>query len=145
MIMDEKKFSIVVLAFFFIVAVPGLIFIFSDFSNTTGEASQELVLGPGDIAYPYQKTFQYGPEARGVDVPIYDELGNLIGYEKRVRTKTGQKKYQPYYEETYTGERQRGCPPGYHKVNQNKARAYEAMGREIVYFGDQACWYPYEY
>ena len=141
--MDEKKFSLVVLVLIFMVAVPSIIFLFSG-SGSTGQSVDELVLAPGGMAYPYQKTFQYGPET-GVEVPIYDAQGNLVRYEKRVHTKTGQKKYRPYYEQTYTGERQRGCPPGYHKINQNKARAYESMGREVIYVGDQACWYPYEY
>jgi len=143
--MDDKNFSLVVLAFIFMVAVPSMIFLFSGSGSTGQVSSDELVLGYGDIAYPYQKTFQLGPESRGVDVPIYDEDGNLVSYEKRIHTKTGQKKYQPYYEETFAGQKQRGCPPGYHKITQNKAAAYAAMGREVERFGDQFCWYPSEY
>ena len=140
--MEEKKFSLIVMAFVFIVAVPSMVFLFSDTFNATGEA--QLYISPQGMAYAYQKDFQYGPR-EGVDVPLYDAQGNLISYEKRVHTKTGQKKRQPYYEETYTGMKQKGCPPGYFKLNQNKAAQYESMGRNVERFGDQLCWYPGAY
>ena len=140
--MEDKKFSLVVLVLIFMVAVPSIIFLSSG-SDNTGQASQDLVLGYGGVAYPYQKTYQYGPET-GVEVPIYDAQGNFVRYEKRVHTKTGQAIFRPYYGQTYTGEKE-GCPQGYYRINDNQAAAYKSMGRQVENFDGQYCWYPSEY
>ena len=141
--MDDKKFSLFVLVFVFVVAVPSMVFLFSGNGGSTGEASQELVLGPGGIAYPYQKTYQYGPQT-GVEIPIYDDKGNFVRYEKRVHTKTGQAIFRPYYEQTYSGEKS-GCPEGYYRISYNEAAAYNSMGKKVEKFGDEYCWFPAEY
>jgi len=134
--MNEKNFSMVVMAFVFVVAIPSVVFLFSDSFNSTGEA--QLHISPQGVAYAYQKEFQYGPD-NGVKVPIYDENGNVIYHEEQVRT--DQKSATPYYSETFTGMRQ-GCPQGYMALNYNEASQYISKGRHVLKFGDQYCWKP---
>lgn len=143
--MDDKKFSLIVLAFVFVVAVPSMIFLFSDNSGSTGQVGyQSLYLNPEGMAYAYQKNFQYGPRD-GVDVPIYDEQGNVVRYEKKMRTETGMKVWAPSYEQTYSGQKQWGCPEGYLKLTEKMASSYRSMGRNVEKVGDTYCWYPMEY
>jgi hypothetical protein len=148
--MDEKKMSLIILAFIFVVAVPGIIFMFSDSNNVTGQFGRKLVLDSSGRAYDYvkegniynyQRAYPYRQDA-GVQVPIYDEDGRFLRYEFRSHTETSKLRYKPAFEDTYSAMRNLDCPKGYLVLSEKKASEYEAIGRSVLKVGDVYCWFP---
>jgi len=130
------NFSLIVMALIFVVAVPGVVFIFSNASDTSGE----LVLDSEGVAYPDQGD-PYAHSEAGVLVPIYGPDGTVVRYEKRVHTKAGE-----HFRPSVTpSELRSGCPDGMYNIPLARVDEYKAMGRTVQVFGDNACWYPHTY
>jgi len=126
--MDDKNFSLVVLMFIFMVAVPSMIFLVSD-SSVTGQASNDNVLyswvydGKEVFVYPY-KIVVYdfaNPHGTGFhyDTPIFQ-----VNLDKRM-----------------------GCPKDCYSIRHEDVQNLQKAGFRIDFYGDRlyCCWCPEEY
>ncbi len=122
--MDDKRFSMIILVFVFIVAIPSAIFIFSD-SMSSGSAVIEGM--PKYLTNYDQNPSPYSHEGRGVLVPIYDADGNFLKYDQRAGSQRSQTLNRPGVEGTYYGLRKEGkCPIGCVKLRTGSARDTES-------------------
>ncbi len=126
--MDEKKVSMIVLVFIFMVAIPSTIFLFSD-SMSSGDVvigglpRQQTNYGDDPAPYSYEK--------RGVEVPIYNDQGVAVRYERRGATETARHLDRPSYEGTYSAMKS-GCPPGCVNVMPSEAMDFKEKGYTII-------------
>lgn len=145
--MDEKKFSFIVLAFIFAVAIPSTVFLFSD--NNTGAFNSygaPKVYGGAiwNDPQPYSYEFR-GPESpfiyAGTEVDYYQKkYPTQLPYQKRSGYEFSPDR--PLYndEEIYTPLKQEGCPSGYRKVPADQVEWQSQLGKVIEKFGDTYCW-----
>ena len=132
--MDDKKFSMIILIFVFIVAIPSTIFLFSD-AMSTGE----VVIGglPKDITNYGHDPAPYSYQKRGVEVPIYNEQGVVVRYERRAPTPTAEYLDRPAYEGTYSAMKMGGgCPAGCIRIKREEAQTFKNQGYIVQYMGD---------
>ena len=117
--MHEKKFSMIILAFIFLVAIPSTVFLFSDLMST------------GEFAYsvPKQQTNFANdptPDRTGRGVTVQERIGEIY--------KTPEVPDRAPIEDIYS-YRKAGCPLDCaHIGDLIFARDLEQMGRNIIYF-----------
>ena len=146
--MKEKKFSMIVLAFIFAVAIPSTIFLFSDtFSTGAVNTGGIPKLYGGAI---YQDPTPYSYEFRGPAAPFIYAGTEVDYYEKKYPTQVPFE--QPAYgfipdrpletEQIYTYKKQFGCPAGYRHIAAGHVEMYKTHGYDIQFFNGEACWKP---
>ncbi len=117
--MDEKKLSIIVLVFVFMVAIPSTIFLFSD------------TMSAGEVAWavPHQQTnFANDPTPyrTGRGVTVQERIGEIYN--------TPEVPNRVAYNQTYSAMRIESCPYGCVRIgNIIHARNLEELGRDILY------------
>jgi|GEM_PF-2636822 len=142
--MNEKSFSMIILAFIFAVAIPGVIFLFSD-TFTTGAYSSYN--NPNIYSNMKGNPTPYSYAERGTPAPFLHSGSDVNYFEKKYPNQVPfQKKgydFSPdrplYGKDIYTPLKQ-GCPAGYRRIPADQADWQAKMGRTIERFGDVYCW-----
>ena len=144
--MEEKKFSLIILAFIFAVAIPSTIFLFSDTFSAGAYSAYNVPkiytnLGGDPAPYSY---LERGPAApfiyAGTEVDYYEKkYPTQIPFEKPGYDFSPDR---PLYdtEQIYTPLKQEGCPASYRKIPADQVAWQKQMGRVIEKFGDTYCW-----
>ena len=127
--MDDKKFSIFVLVFIFLVAIPSTIFLFSG-SGITGQASNEGVL----YSWVYDGKEVYVYPNKVIAYNVENPFGTGFYYSSR-----------PVIEKRF--DKKMGCPESCYSVRYEDVQDLQNMGFRIDFFGNRlyACWCPGEY
>ena len=110
--MDEKKFSIFVLVFIFLVAIPGAFFLFSD-SSITGQAISEPI-----YSWVYNGREVHVYPDRVVAFDFRPELGTGFHYSSR-----------PIIEKRFG--KKMGCPKDCYSVRYEDVQDFQNLGFRI--------------
>ena len=115
--MNEKNFSLIVIAFVFAIAIPSTLYLFSDNMGTgdviiTGLPKQQTNYGDDPAPYSWRN--------EGILVPIY-EGGQVVRYERQTPNRVGRELDRPDWYGTYSYMKS-GCPPGCVNVKKNEVR-----------------------
>ncbi len=144
--MEEKKFSMIVLAFIFMVAIPSIIFLFSNNAGNTGNAVMQQDLYPAKIQYAYDgmvtppEDYQNYQDLirKGKQVAIYDDAG--IAHYVIADATASSERSRYNVDNSYTALKNQDCPIYCFRVSSvNAANAYASSGQSVIQLGDSYC------
>ncbi len=125
--MDEKKFSMIILVFVFMVAIPSMVYLFSD--AMTGQAyvaSKKLTVFESMPKFQTNYGLDPNPYRTGRGVSVQQRIGEIY--------KTAEVPDRVFYDQTYSAMKIENCPYGCTQIKDlTVARDYQELGRDIIY------------